>query len=56
MFIISKKLEIIKREVRAWNNSSFGDIFKRKKEVETKLDRLQRIIVEGVTSMDIHKE
>ncbi|XP_057859072.1 uncharacterized protein LOC131067930 [Cryptomeria japonica] len=56
MFRIAKKLEIIKRKARAWSKSSFGDIFKRNKEVETNLDRLQRTIAEGITSMDIHKE
>ncbi|XP_059073498.1 uncharacterized protein LOC131874234 [Cryptomeria japonica] len=56
MFKIYKKLEIIKREVKAWGLSSFGDIFKRKKEVETNLDHLQRTIAEGNSSMDTHTE
>ena len=40
MFYIARKLENIRKEVIGWRKSSFGDIFKKNKEIEDKLEEI----------------
>ena len=47
MYKLTQKLDNIRRNVKGWAKSSFGDLFKAKGEVEEKLKKLQGVIVEG---------
>ncbi|XP_057873532.2 uncharacterized protein LOC131079567 [Cryptomeria japonica] len=39
-----EKLKLISREVKGWNRTTFGDIFKRKKDLGARLEHLQNIM------------
>ena len=41
MFRVARKLEKIRRELKGWSKSSFGNIFAKKKKLETNLESLQ---------------
>ena len=47
MYRLTQKLDNIRRNVKGWAKSSFGDLFKIKGEVEEKLKKLKGEIVEG---------
>lgn len=53
MFRLSTKLDKVRRNVQPWKKTHFGDIFKTKKEVEVKLEELQKAIGEGFFSKDM---
>ena len=48
MYRLAQKLDNIRRNVKGWAKSSFGDLFKIKGEVEEKLKKLQGEIAEGI--------
>ena len=50
MYRLTQKLDNIRRNVRVWAKSLFGDLFKIKGEVEERLKELQGVIVEGNNS------
>ena len=56
IFYISKKHHIIRREVMAWKKSSFGEIFKKEKEINGKLEEFQESMVKGDLSFATHDE
>lgn len=47
MYRLTQKLDNIRRNIKGWAKSSFGDLFKIKGEVEEKLKKLQGDIAEG---------
>lgn len=47
MFRIAEKLKLIRREVKGWNKATFGDIFKKKKELCSRLEQLKSNMVAG---------
>ncbi|XP_059075246.1 uncharacterized protein LOC131875205 [Cryptomeria japonica] len=47
MFIIVEKLKLISKEVKGWNRTTFGDIFKKKKGQGSRLEQLQNIMATG---------
>ena len=47
MYRLTLKLDNIRRNVRVWAKSSFGDFFKVKGEMEEKLKKIQGQIAEG---------
>ena len=56
MYRLTQKLDNIRRNVRVWAKSSFGDLFKIKGEVEEKLKKLQGVIAEGTNSEEAIQE
>lgn len=53
MFWLTAKLDNKRRNVSSWNKNYFGDIFKIKKEVEGKLENLQKAKRDGLGSKDM---
>ena len=47
MYKLTQKLDNIRRNVKVWAKSSFGDLFKIKGEVEEKIKKIQGVIIEG---------
>ena len=56
MYRLTQKLDNIKRNVKGWAKSSFGDLFKIKGEVEEKLKKLQGEIAKGSNLESATKE
>ena len=50
MFRLSTKLDNVRRNVKPWNKRYFGDIFKIKKDMEGKLENLQKVMGDGSAS------
>ncbi|XP_057868066.2 uncharacterized protein LOC131075250 [Cryptomeria japonica] len=47
MFRIVEKLKLINREVKGWNKATFGDIFKKKKVLGSRMEQIQSIMAIG---------
>lgn len=47
MYRLTQKLDNIRKNIKGWAKSSFGDLFKIKGEVEEKIKEIQGEIVEG---------
>jgi hypothetical protein len=49
-------LKNFKQQLKSWNKSAFGNIFQRQKEIECKLEDLQRTLISGSRTLDPVKE
>lgn len=52
MFVLTKKLKILKGNLRAWNHSSFGNVHDKVKQAESVLSNIQeKIFMYGHTDV-----
>jgi exonuclease III len=56
MFKFQQRLKNFKAFLKKWNRTTFGDIFLRKKEVENKLEDMQRTLIGGSRTQDLARE
>ena len=45
MYNLAKKTMVLKKNIKKWNITTFGNIFKQLKEVENELSKIQQIIL-----------
>ena len=56
MFCITRKLDIIQKEVREWSKSSFESLSKEKKATKKKLEALQNQLAQSDTLIEQQQE
>ena len=56
MYKFQQRLKNFKMHLKQWNKSTFGDIFLRKKEIESQLEELHRTFITGSRPQDLALE
>ncbi|KAI5402290.1 hypothetical protein KIW84_050057 [Lathyrus oleraceus] len=56
MFILNKKLQLLKSKLRMWNKDIYGNIHNQIKDMSSELSGLQRLIQENDSSVDLFNE
>jgi hypothetical protein len=56
MYKFQQRLKNFKQLLKLWNKTTFGNIFQRMQEIESRLEALQRTFISGTRTTDLMKE
>jgi hypothetical protein len=56
MYKFQQRLKNFKHSLKLWNKNTFGNIFQRMQEIETRLEALQQTFISGTRTTDLMKE